>query len=386
MSTLPCYLDNAATSFPKPRSVTDEVGRCLRTYCGNAGRGGHSLSLAAANKIYDCRVAAADLVGLDTPENIVFVPNATYGLNLIIKGLLHYGDHVIISDMEHNSVYRPLCKLAERGEITLDIFPALSLGRDCSAERICKGIIELIKPSTRLILCNHQSNICSFALPIREIGELCEKHGIIFALDAAQSAGHIPIDMKKQHVNLLCAPGHKGLYGIQGSGFVAIRSEVLLDTLIEGGNGIQSLSPAMPDFPPERYEAGTLSTPCIAGLCEGIMEIGRIGIDTISQSEEELFIYLREGLENTRGVTVYAGEHAGSTLSFNIDGFPSDKVAYILDKRGICVRSGFHCAPLAHKALKTPPDGTIRASFGIFNTKKDVDRLLLACSDVIKNK
>lgn len=385
MSPPLCYLDNAATTFPKPRSVIDEVTRCLSTYCGNPGRGAHSLSLAAANKIYDCRVAAAELIGLDAPENIVFVPNTTYGLNLIIKGLLHYGDHVIISDMEHNSVYRPIYKMAQRGEITFDVFPALSLGNSYSPELICKSIERLIKGNTRLIICNHQSNICSLALPIQKIGELCKKYGIIFALDVAQSAGHIELDMKSQHIDLLCAPGHKGLYGLQGSGFVAIGNGVLLDTLIEGGNGVQSLSPEMPDFSPERYESGTLPTPCIAGLCEGIREIKRIGVNTISQSEELLFLYLRERLKNMRGITLYADEHIGNTLLFNIDGLPSDRVASLLDKYGICVRGGFHCSALAHRALGTPESGAARVSFGIFNTKKDIERLLFACNDIIKS-
>ena len=328
---------------------------------------------------------AAELVGLDAPENIVFVPNTTYGLNLIIKGILRHGDHVIISDMEHNSVYRPIYKMAQRGEITFDVFPALSFGNSSSPKLICRSIERLIKRNTRLIICNHQSNICSLTLPIQKIGELCKKQGIIFALDAAQSAGHIKLDMKSQHIDLLCAPGHKGLYGLQGSGFVAIGNGLLLDTLTEGGNGVQSLSPEMPDFSPERYESGTLPTPCIAGLCEGIKEIRRIGIDTVSQSEDILFLDLRERLKNMRGITLYADEHIGNTLLFNIDGLPSDRVSSLLDKHGICVRGGFHCSALAHKALGTPENGAVRVSFGIFNTKKDIDRLIFACNDILKN-
>ena len=385
MSSSVCYLDNAATSFPKPRSVVDEVSKCLQTYCGNPGRSSHSLSLAAANKIYDCRIAAATLVGLDAPENIIFVPNTTYGLNLIVKGLLKYGDHVIISDMEHNSVYRPIYKMAKEGKITFDIFSALSLGKKFSTQEICKSIERLIRRNTKLLICNHQSNICSCSLPLYEIGKLCKKYNIIFALDVAQSAGHSILDMKRMNVDLLCAPGHKGLYGVQGSGFVAINNGLILDTLVEGGNGIQSLVGEMPDLSPERYESGTLATPCIAGLYEGIKEIQRIGINYIAQNERYLFSDLLERFENTKNITVYAKEHVGNTLLFNINGIPSDRVASMLDKYGICARGGFHCSALGHASLKTPESGAVRASFGIFNTKKDIERLSLACNDIIKN-
>ena len=380
-----CYLDNAATSFPKPKKVNYEVQRCLSTYCGNPGRGSHALSLAAANKIYDCRAAAAELVGIDAPENIVFVPNSTYGLNFIIKGILNHGDHVIISDMEHNSVYRPIYKMAQKGRISFDIFSALSLGKNFSTQEICKSIERLIRRNTKLLICNHQSNICSCSLPIREIGELCKKYNIIFAIDAAQSAGHVDLNMRKMQIDLLCAPGHKGLYGIQGSGFVAINNDLILDTLVEGGNGIQSLEGEMPDFSPERYESGTLATPCIAGLYEGIREIQRIGTDHIAQNEQYLFSNLLERFENMKNITVYAKDHVGSTLLFNIDGIPSDKTASLLDKYGICVRGGFHCSALAHTALNTPKHGAVRVSFGIFNTKKDTERLCLACNNIIKN-
>lgn len=379
-----CYLDNAATTYPKPEAVINEMDKCMRSYCGNPGRGAHSLSLAAANKIYDCRCAVARLIGSDTPENIFFVPNTTYGLNAIIKGILKDGDHVIISDMEHNSVYRPIYKMAMEGRISFDVFNALSLvGKESpSAEKICAEIQKLIKKNTKLLICNHSSNICSFSLPIARIGDFCKKNNIIFAVDSAQSAGHADIDIRKMKIDLLCAPGHKSLYGPQGSGFVAISNDTVLDTLVEGGNGIESLSGEMPLFSPERYESGTVSTPCIAGLFEGIGEVLNIGTDTISEYERFLFDKLLDDLLNIKDIIVYAPAYKGSTLSFNIKGISSDTVASALNKKSICVRGGFHCTALAHKALKTPDHGAVRASFGIFNTGKDIERLSYACKNI----
>lgn len=379
------YFDNAATSFPKPKSVRREVTRCLETYSGNAGRGSHSLSLLAATKIYQCREEICSLFGAPSPESIVFVPSCSYGLNLIIKGTLRAGDHAIISDMEHNSVWRPLKGLEREGKITLDVIPALSKRESDNGELI-KAIKRMIKPSTRLIVCAHQSNICSFSLPIAKIGALCREKKILFAVDAAQSAGHTQIDVQKMNIDLLCAPGHKGLLGPQGSAFIIINTPSLPDTLIEGGNGIYSLSDEMPDFAPERYEVGTLPTPAIAGLCEGIRELKARGIDGIAQAERELFAILCDGLLNINGATVYLPEFCGNTLLFNISGISAERVCQALDSEGFCLRGGFHCSALAHTSLGTQEIGGVRASFGIFNTPRDVHRLLFACKKLAKQK
>ena len=275
-----CYLDNAATSFPKPRSVSREVSRCIDTYCGNAGRGAHKLSILAANKIYDCREDICSFINAPAPENIIFVPSCTMGLNLIIKGLLKLGDHVLISDMEHNSVYRPISKLQKEGIITFNTFSALG-ATDKSDEEMLNGIKNKLRKNTKLVICNHQSNICSYALPIGKIGELCKKNQVLFAVDCAQSMGHLPIDMQKMNIDFLCAPGHKGLYGIQGSAFVGINSKTLLGTLLEGGNGINSLDPYMTELLPERYEAGTLPLPAIAALEAGARERLKRGTEPV---------------------------------------------------------------------------------------------------------
>ena len=376
-----CYLDNAATSFPKPRSVILGVSDCLSNYCGNAGRGSHRLALLAAQKIYQCREEICSLVGADAAENVVFVPSCTYGLNLLIKGILKQGDHVLISDMEHNSVYRPIKKLADEGKITYDIFNFLST-EDKSPEALGSEIEHRIKPRTRLIICAHQSNICSLSVPVDKIGEICRKNHILFALDTAQSIGHAPIDMQKMNIDFLVAPSHKGLYGPQGCGFVVFNSKEILDTLVEGGSGINSLDGEMPRDIPDRFEAGTLPLPSIAGLYEGIREVRSLGIDTISSHERGLFRALRDGLMTIRGATVYMPEHEGNTLLFNIGDIPCTEVGALLDARGICVRSGFHCAALAHRSLGTEKRGAVRASFGIFNSRRDVERLLTACREI----
>lgn len=375
-----CYIDNAATSFPKPKSVIKEVEKCLSIYCGNAGRGSHQLSLQAANKIYECRELICGLINAPAPENIVFVPSCSYGLNLIIKGALDFGDHVLISDMEHNSVMRPTMKLADEGKITFDVFDCLLK----SDEEILNSIKSKIKPNTKMLICNHQSNICSFCAPIDKIGGLCKKYNVLFALDVAQSIGHYNIDMRKMNINYLSAPAHKGLYGIQGAGFVSINSQNRLKTLIEGGNGIYSLEAHMPDFLPERHEVGTLPLPAIVGLCEGIKEVNKRTLHEITAHERNLFRILRDGLLNIDAVTVYAPDFEGSTLSFNIKNLSAEQVCSLLDEQNICLRAGFHCSALGHASLGTKELGTVRASFGMFNTKNDVDRLLLAINNICK--
>lgn len=370
-----CYLDNAATSFPKPASVIRETIKCLTNYCGNAGRGTNKLSLIAARKIFDCREAICSLINTPAPENIVFVPSCTFGLNLIIKGILRQGDHVLISDMEHNATLRPLAKLKNAGVISYDIFSALSSSSQ-STEQLSNNIRSKIKKNTKLIICNHQSNICSYSLPIDAIGRICKENHIIFALDCAQSAGHLSIDMQKSGIDFLVAPGHKGLYGLQGSAFIAINSNYPIDTLIEGGNGINSFDEDMGYTLPERYEAGTLTLPAIVGLHEGIKFISSQGIDNIHAHEREMFQYACDGLLNISNTTVYAPNFDGSTLLFNIGSLAASKVASALDEKNICSRAGFHCAPLAHKSLGTQNTGGVRISFGAFNTKRDIDNLL----------
>ncbi len=376
------YLDNAATTFPKPRAVYSEVYRCMTRYCGNAGRGAHSLSLGAAKKIFECRAILADLLGVGELERISFTLNTTYALNTVIKGLLRPGDHVLLSDIEHNAVFRPIYKAAMRGEIEYDVFSSLANSERRSPTLICARIASLLRPNTRMVVCSHASNICSMTMPIKEIGEFCRRHGLLFVVDAAQSAGHYPIDVDGMGISALCAPSHKGLYGPQGAGIIALGKSVLPETLVEGGNGINSLDGEMPLFSPERYESGTLPTPAIAGLCEGIKYIREIGIEEISSHEAALYIAAREKLCNISGISLYAPRYVGSTLLFNMDGFSSEQVAGELDAYGICVRGGFHCAALAHKTLGTPESGAVRISLGAFNHEADIDTLCHALASI----
>ncbi len=378
------YLDNAATSFPKPNSVTREVVRCMTEYCGNPGRGGHSLSLEAAKKVFECRLEAAEIIGCPDPEGIVFTENTTHALNLVIKGLLKKGDHVIISDMEHNSVLRPIARLADEGIIEYSIFPTGTLNKKRASSLICEGITRRIRPNTRAVICSHASNVCSMSLPLEKIGALCKKHGLYFIVDAAQSAGHLPINMEKMSIDALCSPSHKALYGPQGAGFAALAPSLRqkLDTLTEGGNGVNSFEVFMPESSPERYEAGTLPTPSIAGLCEGIKHIKSVGVTTVKEYESDLYLYARELLMNTKGITVYAPEHVGSVLLFNKQGKSSETLARALNEYGICTRGGYHCSPLAHKTLGTDDGGAVRISFGIFNTKSDIEALANALKEI----
>ena len=377
------YLDNAATSFPKPRSVIEEVARCMRLYCGNPGRGSHRMALAAAEKIYECRTEIASFFGSNHPENVCFTQNTTMALNLAIKGLLRDGDHVLISDMEHNAVYRPIYKLAEEGRITFDVFPTFVSETVSSAARICTAIAHLTKPNTRMLICAHASNICSATLPLAQIGTFCKRKGIYFVVDAAQSAGHLPIDIEDMSIDALCVPGHKGLFGPQGSGFVLWREDVTAKTLIEGGSGFHSLDGEMPLESPERFEAGTLPTPAIAGLCEGVREVSKIGPSEIAKREKHLTKRLYEMLSTVDGIEIYAPHHQGGVLLFNAKNVSADLLGTELDRRGICVRAGYHCAAIAHKTLQTPDGGAVRVSPGFYNKDSDIDAFYLAVKEIL---
>lgn len=383
------YFDNAATSFPKPPSVILEVGKCITRYCGNPGRSSHPLAMAAADKIYDCRERLCDFFSASSPSRVVFAENATHALNIAIKGLLHRGDHVLLSDMEHNAVLRPIVALCGTGDITYDIFETHRDGRLLSSDEICGGISSLIRRGqTRMLICSHIPNVCSSILPVAEIGTLCRRNGIIFLLDASQSAGHIPIDMAHDHIDVLCAPGHKGLLGIQGCGFMIISEDLTPDTLMEGGSGVDSLSPSMPGELPERLEAGTLPTPSIVGLSEGVRYLTELSPNVVHERERMLFRRLRDMLKSTESLNaeIYAEESEGAVMLFNLKGHSSEEVGRHLSKRGICVRSGYHCAPLGHRTLGTPDGGAVRVSFGLFNQTGELDPLLKALKEYVRQK
>ena len=368
----PIYFDNAATTFPKPPSVITATLECMERYCGNPGRGSHVLAMRSAEQVYLAREAVAELFHA-SPENVIFTLNTTYALNLAIKGAMASGGHVLISNMEHNSVLRPVAKLARDKKITYSVFDGYN-GGDPSPRTILTSIISHMRRDTKLLVCAHASNICSYSLPIREIGALCRRHGILFCVDAAQSAGHLPIDMEADSIDILCLPAHKGLYSPQGCGIMILRRGLQLDTLIEGGNGVSSLEPSMGTASPERYEGGTLCTPAIAGLCAGIDFVKSYGVDEIAEHSRKLWLQAAERLKRIKDIKIH-DPTPGSVLLFSADGIPSDTLGEELGKKGYCLRTGYHCASLAHKALGTPDGGALRISFGVFNTADEVDLL-----------
>ena len=380
------YLDNAATTFPKPPEVYGESVKAMIGYGGNPGRGSHSLSVAAAKKIYECREIAAELFGVSDPERVIFTLNTTCGLNTVIKGIVRSGDHILFSDIEHNAVYRPIYKMADQGRITYDVlhsYPNISENR---TRAICSDMVRKLRKNTRLLVCNHASNICSMQMPIKEIAELCKRSGVRFVVDGAQSAGHERIRVDEMGIDALCVPGHKGLYGIQGSGMIILGRGMKLETLIEGGNGVNSLDGRMPDFSPERYEAGTLPTPAVAGLCEGMKFVRSVGEEIIAEREKALFRQTRERLGNIERVKIYLPQYEGSVLLFNIDGISGEEVGERLSREGIYVRSGYHCSAVGHRTLGTERIGGVRVSFGVFNDREDVEALCEAVSRIAKEK
>jgi selenocysteine lyase/cysteine desulfurase len=308
---------------------------------------------------------------------VIFTHNTTGALNMMLKGFLKAGDHVLISELEHNAVRRPLVALAQRG-VKYSIFPVVGL----NTPAILRGIEQRIAPTTVAVICTHASNICSVSLPLAEIGALCRRKKLKCLVDGAQSAGRLPLDMQKMGIDALAVPGHKALLGIQGCGALILGADMSLVPQTEGGSGVDSLSPFMPDEPPERYEAGTLPTPAIAGLAAGITLVRETGIAEIEARERALFLALRERLETLRDVEILQPDAAGAVLLFRHRILPAAAIAELLDRRGICVRAGLHCAPLAHRALGTLKTGAVRVSFGPFNTRADTDALHAALQEI----
>ena len=373
------YLDNSATTFPKPYSVINTVNECMRYYSANPGRSGHKLSMKTAQKVYDCRVAVCKLFNVDNESKVVFTSGCTHSLNIVIKGVLKSGDHCIISSFEHNSVLRPLEKLKQQG-ITYSVAQVNPYNDDETVENFYK----CIRDNTKLIVCTHASNVFGFCLPVERICKLAHKHKIQFCLDAAQTAGLLNIDAKNSKFDFICCPGHKGLYGPMGVGILIINSEVIPDTLIEGGTGSDSLSPNQPEFIPDRFESGTLNIPGICALKSGIEFVQAKGIENINKHEMNLIKQIFNSFSMNKSISIYNDYKMKSVpvLSFVYNGLDSEKTATILsDRFNIATRAGLHCSPLAHKSMGTLNTGTVRISPSIFTTDKDIYYFL----KVIKN-
>ena len=367
------YLDNGATSFPKPLSVRQNVDISLKKFSANPGRSGHSLSLRAAKEIFECRKRLKELFNVNSEEEIIFTENCTMALNTVIFGLLIEGDHVLISSMEHNSVTRPLESLKDKG-VTYSTF-------DYSYDdnETVDNVRNLIKPETKLVICTHASNVFGFRFPIERICALCHAYGILFCVDSAQSAGVFDIDVGTNQYDFVCMSGHKSLYGPMGTG-VLILNNRNLKPLLYGGTGTESVKKSQPEGLPEKFESGTQNMNGISGLKAGVDFVKNRGIKNIYNHEYKLAKRLFNGLANNRKVITYNKSFdygkVAPVVSFNIDGVYSEDLVAKLNKYGIMTRGGLHCSPLAHTTMNTIENGTVRVVPGAFNTINDINYLL----------
>lgn len=378
------YLDNAATSHPKPETVYKKVDETLRHVSANPGRSGHRLAIEADRTIFDARESIARLFNIEHTDRIIFTPNATGALNLAITGLLKPGDHCITTAMEHNSVVRPLKFLSLTGvEVT-----KVPVSREGAVDP--EDIGASIKESTKLVAFTHASNVIGTITPAKEIIEKAHGKGVLCLLDAAQTAGSVPIDVEELGVDFLACPGHKGLYAPQGTGFLYIAPHVKLRPILFGGTGSRSDLESMPDFLPDRHEAGTLNTPGIAGLGAGAEFLAATGVENVRRHEVSLCSRLISGLKEIAGVKVYGvsdPEKRASVVSFNIDGVDPAAVGNLLDSDyDIAVRVGIHCAPDAHRSMGSYPVGAIRMSPGFFTTEGEIDQAVQAVREIASIK
>ena len=368
------YFDNAATSFPKPYSVIRELIRCVGCYCGNPGRSSHRLSVRSGEEIYRTRGLVADLFNTDAAENVVFTYNATYALNLAIKSFVTERAHVLVSDLEHNAVMRPLHRLTVSRGVTYSAF--------ATDTDLRESIRAAIRPDTKGIISTLISNVTGKRIPIEILSSIAAEYGLFLIVDASQAAGHEIIDLRAYPCDALCAPGHKALLGIQGCGFAIFRDSKRREGLIEGGSGSDSRSLDMPELLPEGYEAGTLSTPAIVTLGRGIEYIKDYGIENVRSDLLGLTDRISELLASFHKLHVLAAENG--IISFNLGCIPSSVIAAELDKRGIYTRGGLHCAPTAHKKLGTLDTGAVRISLSVFNTASHADKLHRAMSEIVE--
>lgn len=375
------YLDNAATSFPKPEAVYSSIDETLRQFGGNPGRGGHQLALYASRIVFTAREAVAGFFGIRDSSRVVFTLNATAAINQALFGLLRPGNRVVTTNMEHNAVARPLRALQERGVEVVKV--AADRHGFVSPEDFCRACNAA---PTALAVLGHVSNVTGTIQDLTTIGPWCRSHGVTLLVDAAQSAGLLPIDVEALGIDLLAAPGHKGLFGPVGTGFLYVRPGLELVPLLYGGTGANSHSDLMPVAMPERLESGTPNTPGLAGLTAGIAWLEEVGLDTIQTHEARCLTRLLEGLTPLPGLELYGPADAtgrGGALSFNLKGIDPSAVAFRLDQDfSICVRAGLHCAPEAHRAIGTYPTGTVRVSPNMMNTLEEVETFILAITKI----
>ncbi len=366
------YLDNSATTFPKPASVIQAMNNASRNYSFNPGRGGYRQSLKASEIVYNTRSKVKSFFNALSEESVIFTYNCTHALNMAVKGVLNRGDHAVISSLEHNAVLRPIQRLADSGFITYTVAEVVP-GDD---EQTLDNFRKAINSRTRLFVCTHASNVFGIRLPVERLCALAHSYDIFFCLDAAQSAGLLDIDVSREKYDYVCCAGHKYLYGPMGTGILIVNNDTALKTLIEGGTGSESADSAMPLYYPDRLEAGTANVAGIAGLGAAIDYLSSKGIDNIVKRETRLVTGLKNKLQTIEGLKVYENYDGVPVFSFSIDSFDSERVArYLSEHSDIAVRSGLHCAPLAHRQMGTLDSGTVRVAPGIFTTENDTQIL-----------
>ncbi len=375
------YLDNAATTLHKPQQVIDAVVHAMQSM-GNCARGTHEEALDAARTVYDARVRLASLFGCPRVDHVAFTANSTEALNIAINGLIDPGDHVISTDLEHNSVLRPLYRLEAEHGAELSFVPADKFGNVDYAD-----FERLMKPNTRAVVCTNASNLTGTVLDIERIAKTAHSHGALVIVDASQTAGCWPIDMKKMGIDVLCFTGHKGLMGPQGTGGICVKEGIEIRPFKVGGSGVQSYSRTHPAEYPTRLEAGTLNGHGIAGLGAAAKFISETGVENIHAKERSLMLRFYEGVKNIEGVTVYGDFTKDKTaiVALNIRDYESGEVSYELSQGyGIATRPGAHCAPRMHKALGTAEVGAVRFSFSFYNTEEEIDEAVRAVAELAK--
>lgn len=379
------YFDNSATTYPKPENVYKSVNNAMRYYSANPGRSGHNMSMKAAKAVYDCRKTVSEFFNLNDESKVIFTSSCTHSLNTVIKGVLRNGDHCVISCFEHNSVIRPLEKLKAKN-VSYSIAQVFSDDSDKTVDSFRKAINE----KTKLVVCTHASNVFGIRLPVERICALAHEYGVMFCLDAAQSAGVLDINIDENNYDFVCCPGHKGLYGPMGTGVLLINNDSLKETLLEGGTGSMSQSFLQPDFLPDRFESGTLNIPGICGLKKGIEFVKSVGVSKIHSREMSYIRTLRNSFENNRYIELYPKSvdysYDAPLLSFIIQNSDSEAVAqYLNNYYSIAVRAGLHCSLISHQNMKTDKTGTVRISPSYFTTNHDVNVLIKAINNFKKS-
>ncbi|MBR3962142.1 MAG: aminotransferase class V-fold PLP-dependent enzyme [Oscillospiraceae bacterium] len=379
------YFDNAATTFPKPASVRKAVEEAFYCFGANPGRSGHKMGMETAKKVFEARKKAADFFGLSESENLVFTKNCTEALNIVLMSIGSEGGHFIISDLEHNSVLRPLFELKKLGKADFSVAEVF----ESEPEKTVESFRKLIRSDTKMIVATGSSNVFGIKLPIKMLAKLAHENGILFLADMAQTAGSEHMDMEKTGVDFICAPGHKGLLGPMGTGILAAKRPELLKPHLFGGTGSYSLLPNQPEDLPEMLESGTLNVPGICGLFAGIEKVVSEGEDKISEREIGLAQKLYSEISKIKNATLFTGfpekETHSAVVSFVLGDLSGEKTAEKLSEKGVASRGGFHCSALAHQKMNTEKRGTCRLSIGPLNTEEEILKLIGIIHGISKN-